>query len=300
MIPPQADTAEFFLPGSEAQQVASSLVQVDLGALTHKGKVRPTNEDHFLAVRFGRSLETLISNLPRWTLSPSIQEIGYGMVVADGMGGRPGGEIASRTAITTLMDLVLNTPDWLLKIGDREAKEIIRRFEERYRLVDVAISEQAAANPDLAGMGTTMTLACSLGDEMILGHLGDSRAYLFRQGELIQLTRDHTMAQSLVEKGVICKEEAATHRWRHKLTQVVGGNWGLIDPEVQRLCLRDGDRVLLCTDGLTEMLDNGAIWEILSQPVTSQQICQKLVAEAMYKGGKDNITVILARYRIPR
>jgi protein phosphatase len=303
MDPTKADTAEFHLPPQAPDEsvpaVASALVRVDFGALSHQGKVRSNNEDHYLVVRFGRSLETLFTNLPEDALAPSTQEIGYGIVVADGVGGKAGGEVASRTAITTMLNLVLDTPDWMLKIGRREADEVLRRFAERYRQVDVAVSEQALLEPDLTGMGTTMTLACSLGADLILGHLGDSRAYFCRHGELYQVTRDHTLVQDMIEKGLLHESAAATHRWRHVLTRVLGGNWGAVEPELHHLWLADGDRLLLCTDGLTDMVDDDAIRTILMHTESSQAACQALVDLALQRGGKDNVTVALARYQFP-
>jgi protein phosphatase len=296
------DTDEYTLPTSQTEvlppRVASSAVQVDLAALSHPGKVRPNNEDHFLVVRFHRALQTLLSNLPEGLVPPRAEEGGYGMVVADGMGGRAAGEVASQLAIRTLVDLALATPDWVLKKGTPEIERVMQRMAERYRRVDEALSEESQADASLSGMGTTMTLACSIGSDLVLAHVGDSRAYLMRSGELHLLTRDHTLVQELVDRGVVRPEDASTHPFRHVLTRYLGGGKGdIVTEEVQRISLADGDRLLLCTDGLTDMVDATAIGAILQSSASSDDACQALVDLALRKGGHDNVTVVLARYR---
>ncbi len=179
----EADTAVYPSPaGPEAgwAETISSLVEVDLGGLSHPGKVRTSNEDYFLISRFGRSLQTLLTNLPPGQVADRSAEIGYGMVVADGMGGHAAGEVASRTAISTLWDLVLQTPDWILRLDEERAREVLRRMEQRFRRIKDALAEQAQDDPDLAGMGTTLTLAASLGLEVFIVHIGDWPAYRVR------------------------------------------------------------------------------------------------------------------------
>src|SRR5262249_3777304 len=147
----------------------------------------------------------------------------------------------------------------------------------------------------LTGMGTTMTVACSLGIDLFVTHVGDSRVYLCRQGHLHQLTRDHTLAQSLADRGVIPHEEVATHRLRHVLTRALGGK-GEVEADVQRARLEDKDQLLLCTDGLTNMVDDAAIEAVLREAPTAGGACEALVERALKNGGKDNVTVVLARY----
>jgi serine/threonine protein phosphatase PrpC len=294
------DTAEYPVLTSPndvlSPQSTSSAVQVDLAALSHQGKVRPNNEDHFLVVRFNRSLQTLLTNLPEGLIPFRVEEVGYGMVVADGMGGQAAGEVASRLAIRTLINLALATPDWVMRGGGPEVERAMQRMAERYRQVDAALREQAQADPSLAGMGTTMTLACSLGADLILTHVGDSRAYLLRSGALHPLTRDHTLVRELVDRGVVRPEEAANHPFRHVLTRALGRSEGEI-AEVQRISLVDGDQLLLCTDGLTDMVDSTTIEAILRSSASSEDACQTLVELALQNGGKDNVTVVLGRYR---
>jgi protein phosphatase len=295
------DTDEYTVPTSRTEvlspRVASSAIQVDLAALSHAGKVRPNNEDHFLVVRFHRALQTMLTNLPEGLLPLRAEEGGYGMIVADGMGGMAAGEVASRSAIRTLINLALATPDWVMLQGGPEIERVMQRMAERYRRVDAALREEAEADPGLAGMGTTMTLACSLGANLILAHVGDSRAYLLRGGALHSLTRDHTLVRELVDRGVVRPEQAAQHPFRHVLTRALGGSGGEIEAEVQQVLLADADQLLLCTDGLTDMVDATTIGAILQSSASSDDACQALVDLALQKGGKDNVTVVLARYR---
>jgi protein phosphatase len=274
-------------------------VEVDLGALSHLGKVRPANEDHYMVARFGRSMDLLLTNLPPDHVPARYAETAYGTVVADGMGGMAGGEVASRMAIAVLVDLVLCTPDWIMRLDDRGLQEVLRRFEARFRQVNEALAERGRADPMLYGMGTTMTVAASIGTDLIVAHVGDSRAYLFRGGQLHRLTHDHTVAQSLADMGAIRPEEAATHPLRHVLTDSLGsrGAKGLAD--LRTLRLEDGDQLLLCTDGLTEMVPEAAMAGALAKPGPAADVCRALVDLALEGGGKDNVTVTLARYRIP-
>jgi protein phosphatase len=292
-VDPNEVTAEYPLPPA-----APLPVRVDLGALSHPGNVRPNNEDFYLVARSSRALQTLLTNLPEGVVPERAEEVGYGMVVADGMGGMAAGEVASRLAISTLLTRILNTPDWIMRTGERENQRLLQRIARRYREVDAALHAEAQANPRLWGMGTTMTLAFSLGTDLFLGHVGDSRAYFCRGAEFYQLTRDHTLAQGLADAGAIRPEEVATHRLRHVLTRSLGGGEGWVEADVQRLRLGDGDQILLCTDGLTDMVDDAAIAGVLRRAGTAAEACQALVEQALKQGGKDNVTAVVARYRL--
>jgi protein phosphatase len=297
------DTVEFTLPPLAARVLPpaeiSARVQVDLAALSHRGKVRENNEDHFLVSRAERSLQTVTSNLPTEVIPQRFAEVGYGMLVADGMGGHQAGEIASRLAISTFVNMLLHTPEWYMRVGKAEAERVMKRIADRYRVVDAVVREKAQTDPALSGMGTTMTLAISLGPILVLAHVGDSRVYLFRAGQCHQLTRDHTMAQSLVDQGVLQPGQAGWHYFKHALTRVIGRGESLAETEIQQLTLADEDQVLLCTDGLTDMVPQAMIAAILGDAKTSEEACQRLVAAALDNGGKDNVTVVLARYRLP-
>lgn len=275
---------------------SSARVEVDAGGLSDRGLVRSMNEDHFIVVRYGRSLETLATNLSGDPLGGRHQEVGYGFLVADGIGGQAAGEVASRSAIQELIDLVVNTPDWIMNRNANLADIVMQRMAERMLQVNERLLREAAADPRLVGMGTTMTFACSLGLELIVCHIGDSRAYLFREEKLRQLTRDMTMAQELVDVGLLSPAAAATSRLRHYLTQHLGGE-GKGIAEVEHLTLQNGDRLLLCSDGLTGMVDDDAIAQVLSASPTPTAACQILVDLALKAGGRDNITVVVAQFR---
>lgn len=299
-----ADTQELFKSHAARSperdnDVPSALVYVDVAALTHRGKVRQNNEDHFLVGRTERDLEVLLTSLDQDHISRHSRETGYGMIVADGMGGEEGGEVASRLAIKTLLELVIQTPDWLMRIDDELAEELIRRTTDRFRKVNAAIRDEAQSNPSLARMGTTLTVAVSLASDLFVIHVGDSRSYLLRNGQLRQLTRDQTVVQSLLDAGILTHQQAATHKMRHVLTQALGQQAGNLKIEVQRLKLEDGDCLLLCTDGLTEMVPDREISAVLTNSGKAEQHCQALLDKALDAGGKDNITVVVAHYSLP-
>jgi len=273
-------------------------VRADFGALSHVGKVRQSNEDHYLAGRLGRVLEPVLSNVPASLLPARVEEQGYGMLVADGMGGTAAGEVASRMAIVLLLNLVLAAGKWGRSIDKQEAKEIVRRVETYYAQVHSALVKKAEADPSLVGMGTTLTAAYSFGDEVVIAHIGDSRAYLYRHGELHQLTRDHTLVQLLVDRGRLSPTAAARHHFRHVLTHVLGGKSRSAEADIEHFRLEDQDRLLLCSDGLTDMLDDATIGQVLGSVADVRAACSRLIELALEAGATDNVTTVLAHYTI--
>ena len=196
--PGQTDTVEMASPpvvGSDRTLPRSCVAAVDVAGLTDCGNRRSNNEDHFLISRFGRFLETLDTNLAPPEAAFHEEEIGYGLLVADGMGGHAGGEVASKLAISTLINLALATPDWILRLDDDAfMQEVMRRAKERWGKINTALTDHAEADPSVKGLGTTLTLAWSLGKNLVVAHVGDSRAYLYRRQRLHRLTHDHTFA----------------------------------------------------------------------------------------------------------
>jgi serine/threonine protein phosphatase PrpC len=283
-------------PAGPGRSVASSSVRVDVQGLSHPGKVRPNNEDHFLVARFGRTMQTLLTNLPPGEVPEQSSETVYGMAVADGMGGEAAGEVASRTALRTMIDLVLQTPDWILRLDAQLIREVERRMEHRFRLIHDTLNDLARADPKLFGMGTTMTLAVSVGADLLVTHVGDSRAYLFRGDELTRLTRDQTLAQELADAGGIRPDEVSTHPLRNRLTGAISTKLGDVRAELSSFTLADGDQLLLCTDGLTDMVPEPLVSNILKANNGAQAACDQLVAAALEAGGKDNVTLVLAKY----
>jgi len=293
---PLADTAEMPALGKTPNPSAGvGRVRVDCAALSHKGHVRTNNEDHYLVARFGRFLTPLLTNVPGQS-DTLFEEEGHGIVVADGMGGAAAGELASNLAIRTLISLVVQTPDWIISTAGSEAERVSQRMAERYRQIDDRLLEEAAKSSHLKGMGTTMTLACNVGDRLVLTHIGDSRAYLFRGGVLHQLTRDHTVAQALVEQGLLERAGDAALRLQHTLVRVLGGLGHHCEADVEHFKLHNQDMLLLCTDGLTDMVDDSAISAILAAGAPPSEACAALVERALQNGGKDNVTVAVARY----
>jgi protein phosphatase len=297
----EADTKQFSIgtaPRLEPE-VPSALTQVDIGACTHPGKRRSNNEDSYLVCKIRRNLDTLSTNLPPELVSAPHSEVGYAMFVADGMGGAAGGEVASRTAISGLIDLVLQTPDWIFAQQEGWAQQILRRMELRFEKLRGYLDQEVAKDPRLTGMGTTMTVAGSLGRVLLIAHQGDSRVYVYTHGNLIHLTKDQTMAQMLADMGVITPEDAQTHHARHVLTGAITADAQSADVELRIERLSDGDQLLLCSDGLTDMVSDADISAVLAKKQPAQQSSDELVEMALEAGGKDNVTVIVASYRIP-
>jgi PPM family protein phosphatase len=274
----------------------SPAVKVDVSGLSHPGKVRARNEDHFCVTRIGRYLETLLTSLPTGEVPERAEEVGYAMIVADGMGGHAGGELASRMAISGLVKLVLAMPDWIFRLDDTVAKEATQRSKRRFRRLNTLLIEHGRKDPDFRGMGTTLTAARSLGHHLQIVHVGDSRAYLLREACLHRLTRDHTFVQLLVDSGQLSKGEAANFGARHVLMNALGGFNEDVEVDVDQLELKSGDRMLLCSDGLTDLVDDDAIRRVLAEVGESAEACRRLVDLALARGGRDNVTVVVASY----
>jgi protein phosphatase len=212
----------------------------------------------------------------------------------------PAGWLASSIALAKLVDLVVTTPDWIMRMNSRKATAVKRRMVQRFRQIDLTLRQRSERDPRLAGMGTTLTVACSLGSHLFIGNIGDSRAYLQRGDDLLQLTRDDTLAQAMIEAGIGGAEEAVVHGMRRVLTAALGSTVKPTDPQVHQLYLKHGDQLLLCTDGLTESVDSETISSILRSSDSADSACRALVDAAMEAGSNDDVTVVLARYRFPR
>lgn len=277
----------------------STSVTVDLAATSHPGKVRNRNEDHYMVSRVSRHMEVLMDNLPAGEIPHDVGEVGYCMVVADGMGGMNAGDVASMMAISTGVRLADKSVKWGFKINEKEARELLHRMSMYFQEIDRRLTAKSETDRRLFGMGTTLTLAYSVGAHLFLIHVGDSRAYLWRRGEIKQLTRDHTVAQALADAGQIRPEDVRTHARRNTLTNYLGGHRGKIQADVRWTRLEDGDRFLLCSDGLSDMIDDQAICEVLGRGEDSRRTAEILLDRAMEAGGKDNITVVVAGYSIP-
>jgi serine/threonine protein phosphatase PrpC len=303
--PLDMETAEYNLvispsaADAETPRPFSTSVRAEFGAVSHPGMVRSRNEDHFFVAQAVREQRVLLSNLPEDHIPVPMGDEGYVVIVADGMGGMAAGEVASRQAIATGLKLIQNSPKWGFKINKKEARELFERVNRHLQEIDRTLTEQSYSDRRLYGMGTTLTAAYSVGVDLFVIHVGDSRAYLYRNGDLRQLTRDHTVAQALADAGMIAPAEVRHHKRRNVLTNFLGGHQGRVKGDVRWLRLTDGDRVLVCTDGLTEMVDDRTIAEIIRRHHEPPAAAQALVDEALRRGGHDNVTVVLGRYHIP-
>ena len=277
----------------------SSLVRLDVSARSHPGHLRQNNEDQFFVTRMSRALDTMLSSLPPGDVPERAEEVSYVMVVADGMGGHAAGEIASRLAISSVINLALEIPDWTFKLTGDAAVEVERRARDIVQQVNSILYERGRQDAELRGMGSTLTAARSLGRDLVVVHVGDSRAYLFRAGQLHRLTRDHTYAQMLVDCGRLDPNEIASSGVRHVLTNALGGSTEHVDVDVDLLCLENGDRLLLCSDGLTDLVDDETIAGTLAAAPESDEACSRLVQLALDRGGRDNVTTIVAGFSFP-
>jgi protein phosphatase len=281
-------------------ETGSSRVVVDVAAVSDRGLVRENNQDHYLVVRIRRTMERLLTNLRADQVPARAEEVGYGFVVADGLGSPMGGEVASQMAIGTLINLALQEPDWVFGISLDDTSRRVQRMAKRWERVQEAIRARGDRDPALGQMGTTMIAAVSLGTRLVIGHIGDSRVYIFRGGQLHQLTRDHTLVQTMMDLGELTPDEAAMHPRRHLLMRSFSASGDTSLGDFEQATLVDGDQLLLCTDGLNDMVDNETIGSVLSRAAASDEACQLLLAAALENGGRDNVTIALARYRIPQ
>jgi serine/threonine protein phosphatase PrpC len=263
--------------------------------VTDKGKVRSANEDQFLIAELSKSMRVWQTSLPE----PKVQvgeERAHLFLVADGMGGHQAGERASALAVAAIENFTLNSFKWFFGTDGGEAKKVLAQFQSAFTQADADIAETAAAHPELHGMGTTVTMAFQLGAQLCVVHAGDSRAYLYRQQELHQLTKDHTLVADLVRTGVLQPDQAAGHRLRHVITNVIGGPEAGVKVEARALQLQDGDRLLLCSDGLTEMVTDETIAATLAVERAPEKAATQLLERANEGAASDNITLVVVSF----
>jgi protein phosphatase len=234
-------------------------VRIAVGAKSDRGRLRESNED------------TLLVQDPLFA-------------VADGMGGHLAGEVASQTAVAVIKQMASVT-------GPKEPGALESYVSE----ANSSIHQKAGSDAQLSGMGTTCTLLYIDDGNARVAHVGDSRAYLVRDGHLSQITKDHTLVERMVQEGRIMREDASKHPQRSIITRALG-----VEPNVQvdsfDIELREGDRVLLCSDGLTSMVDDTGVEEILREVGDPQEAADRLVDEANRAGGEDNISVVVVDY----
>lgn len=282
--------------------IPTSRVRTDIAALTHPG-ARPNNEDAFVVYRVGRFMERVSSNLPEADLPARYDDSGHLMIVGDGVGGAAGGEVASRTALLSLVNAIVRSPKWALKLDDpatreTEIAELVDRSRAYLQHMHASIRERQAQDPRFEGMGTTFTSAYVVGGDLFIMHVGDSRAYVLRRGRLIRVTHDHTVAQEHADHGRLGQAEVAGHPLSHVLTRALGAPTDIVESDVHHRDIEDGDRLLLCSDGLTKVAAEDDIAAALAAHPGSEAACRALVDLALARGGPDNITVIVAGYKL--
>jgi PPM family protein phosphatase len=272
----------------------------DCAGATDRGRVRESNEDHFLVADLIKSVTVRETSLPVGDYMRQFAGLpGKLLVVADGMGGHAGGRRASSLAIETLAKYVLNTMHWFFRLQENREDDLVEELKAALFECQAAIGAAAATEAGRERMGTTLTLAYVLWPRAYVIHAGDSRCYLHRGGRLRRVTRDHTMAQKLVDEGVWTKEEAAESKWNHVLWSCINNKPDSLHPDVHRFHLEAGDSLLLCTDGLTRhVTDDGIAAELARVPQTAAaDVVKRLVAAANEAGGADNITVVAGHFR---
>lgn len=262
--------------------------------LSDRGQKRDSNEDCFAIAELARTLRIHHTNLPQSRTSVSPHRA-YVFLIADGVGGKSAGEVASGLSVTWIEEFLLNTLRRFSNLQASEEQTALRAFQDALCQADSRIFEETAKHPEWQGMGTTLTMAFAVNWRLFVAHAGDSRCYLYSGEKLQQLTRDHTMSAELVRQGVMSAEKAAGHPWRYVVTNILGGSKPGVQVELHSLDLHADDVLLLCSDGLTEMVPEGQIAGILHAENDPQRACERLVAEANRLGGKDNITAIVSR-----
>jgi protein phosphatase len=279
---------------TSSSMVGPTFSRVVAAGATDRGRVRDNNEDQFVIAELTRAMHIQASSLPQGQLLFGDSRVrGHLFIVADGMGGHKGGEEASALAIVSIEDFLLRALHWFFRL---QGDAVLNEFQVALRAADERVFSEAQRRPGLRGMGTTVTLAYVVGQVLYVVHAGDSRLYLLRGGELYQLTQDHTLVGELVRNRVIDPETASQHPMRNVITNSVGGDKPGVQPEVNRLQLLPGDTLLLCTDGLSEMVPDGEIADTLRHEEEPQRACDLLVVRANDRGGTDNITAVVAKF----
>ena len=271
---------------------------MDCFGLSDTGRVRDENQDQFLIADLKKSVivhHTSLSYEDDTELQGGSQA--QLLVVADGVGGRPGGRRASMLAIEGTVQYLLNTMHWLFRLEEDREEQFFEDLKSALAFSQEKIQHAAETTPWERDMATSFTLAYVVWPHVYLAHVGDSRVYLLRDTDLALLTHDQTIAQVLADQGVIESTQVAHHPFRHVLSSLLGCNPDLLQPVVYKTKLALNDKLLLCTDGLTRHLEDAQIKDQLSADAPAETTCRRLVDAANSAGGRDNTTVIVAHFR---
>ena len=269
---------------------------LDFFGLTHRGRVRTQNQDHFLVCTVHPQAVVHGSSLPSVDSLPLRGErLATIMLVADGVGsGAEGGE-ASELAVATITRYVTSTLRSYHAAGSASDEEFLESLRAAALEAHAAVVAEASARPG-AKMATTLTLAVAVWPWMYVTQVGDSRCYRFWKGELTQITRDQTVAQNLVDQGILPADRAEKSPFSHVLASAIGG--GEATPVVSRIDIPTGCVVFLCSDGLTKHVPDAEIAKHIGAMESSEQLCRTLLDLALERGGSDNVTIISARARV--
>ncbi len=267
-------------------------ISLTLHAKTDVGMVRSGNEDNFLILDLTTGTSWTAADATKQ--KPLVVSQGYYgslLAVSDGMGGALAGEVASRLAVETVRDRMLQL----------QAHKVYGQlpFPERLRLAieeaNLLINGESVTNPEHKGLGATFTAAGILGDRVYFGQVGDSRAYLLRQGKIIRITKDQSLVQQLIDAGQITEEEAETHSYRNVILQALGAHSN-VTVEVNSLKAQQGDTLVLCSDGLSGKVRADEIARLVQASNELGTACQGLISLANERGGEDNITVVIVQF----
>ena len=271
---------------------------MDCYGLSDIGRVREENQDQFLIADLKKSVTIHHTSL---SYDDETELLGGSqaqlLVVADGVGGNPGGRRASMLAVEGTVQYLLNMMHWLFRLEENREGEFFEGLKSALAFSQEKIQHAAEAVPHEQGMATTITLAYVVWPSVYLVHVGDSRAYLYRNSRLIQLTHDQSIAQMLADIGAITPEQIAEHPFHHVLGSLLGCNPDELQPTVHKESLALNDKLLLCTDGLTRHLDDSQIREVLTVDSSAETICRQLTTAANEAGGRDNTTVVVAHFK---
>jgi len=271
---------------------------LDFFGLTHQGLVRKDNQDHFLFATLHKTMRVRGTSLPNPELLevPS-QRLASFALVADGVGGRADGEVASRAAVEAITEYLAQTTGCFYASDPADESAFLAALKDGAEASQRAVIERAHRSGDPRGMATTLTAVMVTWPNLYLLQVGDSRCYLFRAGKLEQLTRDQTMAQELVDMGLLSEDKAPKSQFAHVLSSSIGGQ--TYRPEVSRTRMEPGDILVLCTDGLTKHVSSERVIERLKSLRSSEEACRQLVDDALAGGGTDNVTVVVLRAVVP-
>ena len=263
-------------------------VRVIVFGKTDLGRTRDHNEDTFLVADLTQGNASLQPEVRDHVVG----ERGSVFMVADGMGGAAAGEVASAMAADVILTHLKQT--WATD-PDATSQKFAFRLKEAVELANAKIHQHSKDHPEVRGMGTTVTVAGILGHELYLAQVGDSRAYLIRKGEAIQLTKDQSLMQRLVEAGELTEEEAEQSERRNIILQALGPE-ARVKVDLTYQPLSKGDTVVLCSDGLSGQVKKDEIAEMVNKNPDLVSLCSRLIDAANSRGGPDNITAVVARF----